>query len=400
MDVDGDWEDKVHEHDHTAAGAPRNTSTDPLGMESHGTQSSEVGYFPMDLIQEPQSFNINDFINFSGNLDFPTENFEDFLSWNEFPLGLESYGSDKMSLEAAPQDISARHSSVASQNTSSSHSKKSISTRASSLTSHTREPSEEFRPTSASAKSTASRSLKVESSEGSRNDAAVIAEAAWPIARCNPVIFSDACPRTAILHLEALEQNSQNESVWDSLMDSPHLVEPSPGAVTVVPLAGVTRDRILAITQTFLHKALEIHRGGWYGWPKPSVQPSPGGGINFLVLPPSKTLEYFLQNYVHSLTSYYSLINGGTIDPNEMMLNNQASTLLVLLMIAQGATAIPSIEARQLTAGLTETCRISLFDIIEKDVELSADPVVLRCALLFTMLAAWGKLATHPVAFR
>jgi hypothetical protein len=239
--------------------------------------------------------------------------------------------------------------------------------------------------------------LKVEFSEGGRYDAAIVAEAGWPIARCNPVIFSDACPRTAILHLETLEQNSQNESVWDSLIDSPHLAKSSRGTVSVVPIAGGTRDRILAITQTFLHKALEIHRGGWYGWPKPSVQPIPGGGINFLVLPPSKTLEYFLQNYVHSLTSYYSLINGGTIDPNEMMLNNQASTLLVLLMIAQGATAIPSVEARQLTAGLTETCRISLFDIIEKDVELSADPVVLRCALLFTMLAAWGKFATHSV---
>jgi hypothetical protein len=98
---------------------------------------------------------------------------------------------------------------------------------------------------------------------------------------------------------------------------------------------------------------------------------------------------------VLSLAPYYLLINGGVLDPNELMLNNQASTLLLLLMIANGATSLPTTEARCLTAGLTETCRISLVDIIEKDVELSADPVVLRCALLFTMLGVWGGDAWH-----
>ena len=73
-----------------------------------------------------------------------------------------------------------------------------------------------------------------------------------------------------------------------------------------------------------------------------------------------------------------------------MLQNNQASTLLVLLMIAQGAAAMPMAEARYLSAGLTETCRISLFDIVEKDIELSADPVALRCALLFIVLGAWS----------
>ncbi|KAL2171334.1 hypothetical protein VTG60DRAFT_3221 [Thermothelomyces hinnuleus] len=67
-----------------------------------------------------------------------------------------------------------------------------------------------------------------------------------------------------------------------------------------------------------------------------------------------------------------------------------ASTLLVLLMIAQGAAAMPLQEARYLSAGLTETCRISLFDIVEKDVGLSADPTTLRCALLFLVLGAWS----------
>jgi hypothetical protein len=145
---------------------------------------------------------------------------------------------------------------------------------------------------------------------------------------------------------------------------------------------------MLAITQTFLHKALEIHRGGVHGLSKSAFGSS--GMMTFLVLPPSKILEFFLRSYIRSLTFFYSLVSTGCVDPNEMLQNNQASTLLVLLMIAQGASAVPTAEARALSAGLIETCRISLFDIIEKDIEMCADPTALRSALLFTLLGAWS----------
>ncbi len=118
-------------------------------------------------------------------------------------------------------------------------------------------------------------------------------------------------------------------------------------------------------------------------------------GFGFLVLPPSKVLEHFLKDYTCSLSSYYSLAASEIIDVNDLMHDNQASALLVLLMIAQGAIATATDEARFLSAGLTETCRISLFDIIEKDIELCADPVVLQCALLFTILGAWGGDKWH-----
>ncbi|KAK2624558.1 hypothetical protein QTJ16_005751 [Diplocarpon rosae] len=220
----------------------------------------------------------------------------------------------------------------------------------------------------------------------------IAAESAWPLARCNQPTFSGACPRTAILHLENLEQHSRYESTWtmlDTIIDSSDVNYKN--QISVVPFSSSTRDRILAITQSFLHTALETHRGGMKAWDKGS----PHANFNFLVLPPSKVLEYFLRSYVRALAPYYTLINGGALDPNELMLNNQASTLLLLLMIASGATAVETSEARCLTAGLTETCRISLFNIIEKDVELSADPVVLRCALLFTILGAWSGDAWH-----
>jgi len=217
----------------------------------------------------------------------------------------------------------------------------------------------------------------------------IAAEGAWNLARCNRPMFTGACPRTAIVHLECLEQKSKQEGTWDSLKKYLESVSwDASDLASVVPLTSRTRDKMLAITQSFLHKALEIHRGGINGYSKAGY--SSPGDFNFIVLPPANILEYFLRSYVRSLSVYYPLTVAGQVDPNEMLQNNQASTLLVLLMIAQGAAAMPIAEARYLSAGLTETCRISLFDIVEKDVELSADPVALRCALLFIVLGAWS----------
>ena len=68
----------------------------------------------------------------------------------------------------------------------------------------------------------------------------------------------------------------------------------------------------------------------------------------------------------------------------------EPGSLSLLFMIAQGASAIPTPEARSLAAGLTEACRISLFDMIEKDIHMASNPILLHSALLFINLAAWS----------
>lgn len=217
----------------------------------------------------------------------------------------------------------------------------------------------------------------------------MLAEAEWNLARCNPPPPNGNCPRTAIVHLRCLEQRPNQEDTWNSLEKYMEQLDWDASDLTsVVPLSSGTRDKLLAITQSFLHKALETHRGGHHNYRK-NEYGSPSD-CNFIVLPPPRILEYFLRSYVRSLSVYYPLVTAGCVDPNEMLQNNQASTLLVLLMIAQGAAAMPIQEARNLSTGLTETCRISLFDIVEKDVGLSADPTTLRCALLFLVLGAWS----------
>jgi len=223
----------------------------------------------------------------------------------------------------------------------------------------------------------------------------VAAQDAWNVFRCTPTIPSTSCPKTARLNLEMLEQTLRNHQGWSTW--SPHWDESDfAGAehLTVMQLHESTRDKLLAITQSFLHKALEIHREGG-SLPSPaSSHHSPGahGGSNFVLLPPARVLEYFLRSYANCFERYYPLTSRGILDANELMhcYNDRAASLLVLMMIAQGAMNIPSREARMLTGGLTEACRISLFDLIERNVIMSGDPIVLHSALLFTVQAAWS----------
>ncbi|ORY65289.1 transcription factor Cmr1 [Pseudomassariella vexata] len=315
----------------------------------------------------------NDFMPHDGN-------YQDMLVWQDYPLSMDMYPSS-MSLGRAdvPLPTFTDLSDMSSNSEHMSSSRGSIHTRSTSIMS-----SGDFETTIKTVEMAASSPSEVPEFE-----VVIAAEAAWPLARCNPPVFSGTCPRTAIVHLESLEQKSKHEGTWDALEKYLEQVDwDAADLASVIPMDSRTRDKMLAITQTFLHKALEIHRGGVNS--NSNGRYSSAGMLTFLVLPPPKILEYFLRSYVRSLSFFYSLVSTGCVDPNEMIQNNQASTLLVLLMIAQGASAVPTAEARALAAGLIETCRISLFDIIEKDIEMCADPIALRCALLFTLLGAWS----------
>jgi hypothetical protein len=386
-----DMDPALPKHDspkNSASGSPPLGTMDPRIQDpsmlkknspSHSHRSPDEFPSPRSRVEQ-----LDDFMQMSNEFVTPEANYQDLLVWPDYPLDLDMYAN---TISMGRTDISMpaftdlSDMSAASEPMTTSSSRGSIHTRGTSIMS-----SGEFDST-----------IKpMEPAMGILGDTMIpefevvmAAEASWPLARCNPPIYSGTCPRTAIVHLECLEQKSKEDGTWSSIEKYLENVDwDASDMASVVPLTSRTRDKMLAITQSFLHKALDIHRGSLNGYPKGGYA-SPGD-FNFIVLPPTKVLEYFLRSYVRSLSYYFPLVVAGCVDPNEMLINNQASTLLVLLMIAQGAAAVPMAEARYLAAGLTETCRISLFDIIEKDVELSADPVALRCALLFTILGAWS----------
>ena len=363
------------------------THTNPRCMEDFSSPHNR-----MDTLDE--------FMQLSPDYTGVTEpSFQDMLVWPDYSLDMDMYGA-ALPLAATHADIPpVPHPPIGDFSDISTLSEP-VSSRDSVHTRNTSITTTEFDVNIITASKTPAQSppamvaasLQPGSQDIPEFEVVVAADNAWPLARCTPPIFSGSCPRTAIVHLECLEQKSKQEGVWQALEKYLESADRDKcGLASVVPLTQRTRDKMLAITQSFLHKALDIHRGGRTGVSSRFGSPAAGGSDwNFLVLPENKILECFLRSYSQSLRPYYNLVATGCVDPNEMLRTNQASTLLVLLMIAQGASMVPMAEARILAAGLTETCRINLFDIIEKDVELSADPVMLRCALLFAMLGSWS----------
>ncbi|KAF2429557.1 transcription factor Cmr1 [Tothia fuscella] len=223
--------------------------------------------------------------------------------------------------------------------------------------------------------------------------AVIVAQDGWNCFRSAPTLPPGSCPTTGRQNLERLEHSLKNHKIWSSWRPAWEDSDNSKDNLEVVPLHECSRDKLLAIMQTFLHKALEIHRDGSLRTPAGSASPS-STSSNFVLLPPSGVLQYFLRAYANSFERFFPMTSRGVLDVNEQLrnptTNDKAASLLTLMMIAQGATSIPSLEARWLNGGLTEACRISLFDLIEKNIALASNQTVLHSALLFTASAAWS----------
>ena len=234
-------------------------------------------------------------------------------------------------------------------------------------------------------------------------EAVIASQQAWPFFQCNPLDKPTVSPpKTANIYLEGLAQTLKNQDTWkawtaQSQSDGNGVERDLEHGASIVPISLWSREKLVAITQGFLIKALDIHTAGLHGREESrGGSPDSRTGV-FLMLPPPEVMECFLRGYLVRQESYYSCIPGGKLDPNELMQqsNSKASTLLVLLMVASGAITTPTVEARYLASGLTEACRISLFDTIEKDIFQARDPLVLRSALLFTTLAVWSGDKWH-----
>ena len=224
---------------------------------------------------------------------------------------------------------------------------------------------------------------------GAEAEAIIFGQNSWSAYRCTPSIPAAACPKSARINLQKLEESLRDHECWTHWRSTWDEVDTTQtDCVNVVPFREMSRDKLLAITQTFLYKAFEIHSD------EPGLPDYAALDVssNFVILPPARVLEHLLKAYTTSFERFYPLVSRGVLDPNVLMLHGQdkAASLLLLLMIAQGALITPSLDGRWLTAGLTEACRISLFDVIEKNMMLSGDPVVLHAALLFTVQAGWS----------
>lgn len=213
----------------------------------------------------------------------------------------------------------------------------------------------------------------------------------WTMLRCCP-IPSSVCPGRATAHLAFLEESSSPRrpaGPWSLLAQGS-----AAPARSNVSLSATTRERLSVITQSFFRKALETHGLGSTSAPSPCRRASEWfGSSGFVLLPPTADLDVFLATYMDCAEPSYPLVPTRTLDPNEMLGgsdNEKGATLLLLLMMAIGASCNPAPGARRLGAGLAEVCRIALTDLVEKDNQYSTVPLILQCSLLLTIQSCWA----------
>lgn len=236
-------------------------------------------------------------------------------------------------------------------------------------------------------------------------EAVIAVQEGWPCFRCNPLSKAAIYPKTGRIYIEGLEYTLNNHDAWQEWtppVDHHGQDTSTDGTTAVEPFRGSTRDKLMVIAQSFLCKAREIHGSSLTTTPVSNDRqlpnnPTTTGFQGFVILPTARILENLLRAYVGRFEPYYPAFPAGILSPVEIMesSNDKASSLLLLLLIAQGAMANATVESRYLTCGLTEACRISLFDLLEKDVSLSADPTMLRSALLFMNLGVWSGDKWH-----
>ena len=214
-------------------------------------------------------------------------------------------------------------------------------------------------------------------------------EESWPAFRCNPLRSSASCRPTSGIYLDGLFSLLRNQGAWSSWISKTHLVTPIPaGRVGVESFDDVSREKLTAVAQSFLYHAFDVHK----------VRSMNGSHAamshlsSFMILPPAKVLGCFLSAYVRQFETYNVCCSGSSLKPNWLLYQSDAnlSSLLVLLMLAYGAAADSTTEARYFSSGLIEVCRISWQNIVERDMGLTRDPTALLSGLLLTTLQAWS----------
>lgn len=218
-----------------------------------------------------------------------------------------------------------------------------------------------------------------------------------PCFRCNPRSDQRINPRIGSEYLQKLEETLNNQSVWTGA----EFVRPQldhSATLHVSPVQGGLRDKLMVISQGFLSRARDVHRTGSEDASSSQSRSSSNASLTgFFILPPPPVLEEFLRTYASRVEPYMSSFSASTIDLATLVTSTdeKSTILLLLLMIAHGAMGNAQPEARFIASGLVEICRISMFDIMEKNVQMAAQPMMLRCALLYLNAAAWSGYKWH-----
>jgi hypothetical protein len=217
----------------------------------------------------------------------------------------------------------------------------------------------------------------------------------WPCFCCNPPTQRLIDPLTGGKYLMRLEKTLDELPDWRTTDFSTNVTS---SGIEVNHVDESLRDKLMVIAQGFFSRARDVHRAGiWEATlsQRPSLSHEKFTG--FFILPPAFVLEAFLRIYASRVEPYMPFFPGNVIDAAKLIASHdeKVSVLLLLLMMAHGAMGCALREAQEFASGLIETCRICIFDVMEKNVQLSAHPVMLRCALLYLQASIWSGNKWH-----
>jgi hypothetical protein len=199
----------------------------------------------------------------------------------------------------------------------------------------------------------------------------------WPCFGCNPPIQQPIDPRTGSEYILRLEKLLNGQINWSTTEFSARASNPT---IYIEPVLANLQDKPMVISQVFFSRAREIHRAG-IGEASLTRRKSSmtADFTGFFILPPAAVIEAFLGTYASRVETYMPFFPGAVISPTTLIASNdeKSSIILLLLMIALGAMGSSHPDSQYFASGLIEICRICIFDIMEKNVQLSAHPVML-----------------------
>lgn len=234
------------------------------------------------------------------------------------------------------------------------------------------------------------------------DDVITVVQDSWAGFRCNRNRPDLPNLQTTSMHLKGLAEMLHSQDVWDQwpVPTNDKLEPQSTSHITCAPVLSQTRDKMSSMFQSMLQATFHSH-----GLSRSPSMPTDLSDLpwnnrlgtsrtnSYVVLPPANILESFLRSYTNRIEHLYPSVCGGEIQPNSMLSTSkdpEIPVLLLLLMIAAGATGSGRRDSFYFTNGLTEVCRVNLWQLSEHNAELRSDLTVLRCTLLLTVLAAWS----------
>uniref|UniRef100_A0A093UQJ1 Sterigmatocystin biosynthesis regulatory protein n=1 Tax=Talaromyces marneffei PM1 TaxID=1077442 RepID=A0A093UQJ1_TALMA len=184
------------------------------------------------------------------------------------------------------------------------------------------------------------------------------------------------CFSQARFNIERLEHILKTQNQWfGGYFDSPQPGRKKARA-SAEPISNTTRDQLLVVTQLLLQQSRTIHNRNAASSGSANINPLNEALIS---LPP---------------TRYFRLCPGPSFTPNEIFKqlpkHGKIAGILLLLMIAVGAAATPSIESHDFAIGVAEICRLAFSEILERDFSITVEPLISQCALLLLYLGMWA----------